>query len=575
MPHYEKPKILLIDLPATITDRLVSLGFNAVSGSYGTPYKTKTDASFEPMGFSDNLPNLTEQDILFVNLALPELAEEATATTIAVPGEMEWFVKHNNGWIDPRPRAMRVHQDEVDRILEFGGVAVAFAAPRIGQQIVFAKCGYTGIDPQRTLDHDNWSFSSWLSQDRVFIEADSGTEIVADATTLLGSLISRHRTKARYLATIQARFTGDESIVSLGQNKFGGSVACLVAPRKQKGGIVVLPQFDDKEAVIVELVRDILPEISPRLFPDHEGMKWVHRGEYEHPSVSERRARQRVIREKAKAEIEKLDTEVAAEADQWSFLHDLLRESGDNLVSSVKMAFEQIGFRQVTNVDEENPDQANKQEDLQIHDQPPVLLAEVKGIGGLPTESDTLQISKYVLRRSREWNRLDVRGISIINAQRNLPPLERDHDRVFTQAQVDDAKNHETGLITTWDIFRLIRGMMKWGWPATSVQGVFYKTGRIAPIPANYTPVGVVGHFYSDKQVISIDVGEGCTIRVGDRLGFAFEDEFYEEEVESLGIDRKQAQEAGPNTKVGHRSKLKRADVPIGTVVYKVVHPNS
>jgi hypothetical protein len=69
---------------------------------------------------------------------------------------------------------------------------------------------------------------------------------------------------------------------------------------------------------------------------------------------------------------------------------------------------------------------------------------------------------------------------------------------------------------------------------------------------------------------MSIDVAEGCAIHVGDRLGFAFEDEFYEEIAESLQIDQKKVSEAVANEKVGHRTKLARGDVPIGTVVYVV-----
>jgi hypothetical protein len=250
----------------------------------------------------------------------------------------------------------------------------------------------------------------------------------------------------------------------LATNKFGETVAGVLAPRKNREGLVlILPQLEDKGGAVLDLIQNVLPELLPRLFPDHEGGRWVHRDEYEHASVLERKAAQLEIQWKANEEIARLDKEIEAERERLSFLHGILTKSGDLLVTDVKRTLKFIGFQRVVDVDEvEGPD-ANKQEDLQLHDRSPTVLVEIKGLAGLPTEGDTLQVTKYILRRIRQWDRTDVAGVSIVNHQRNLPGLDRDHDNAFTKVQVEDAEQNGTGLTTTWNLYRLIRGMIQGG----------------------------------------------------------------------------------------------------------------
>ena len=80
----------------------------------------------------------------------------------------------------------------------------------------------------------------------------------------------------------------------------------------------------------------------------------------------------------------------------------------------------------------------------------------------------------------------------MVNHQRNLPALDREHEKVFTQQQLDDATDDGTGLTTTWDLFRLVRGMMRWGWPASAVQDVLYGKGRLPSVPSHYPAAGTV-----------------------------------------------------------------------------------
>jgi len=87
----------------------------------------------------------------------------------------------------------------------------------------------------------------------------------------------------------------------------------------------------------------------------------------------------------------------------------------------------------------------------------------------------------------KEWDRTDVRGVSIINHQRNLHALERNNQNVFTQPQIQDAMHHDITILTTWDLFLLLRGMMEWEWDPNVIQELFYRSGRMPRYPSSAT----------------------------------------------------------------------------------------
>ena len=71
-PKYQKPKILLIDLPDTVLDGVRSAGFNASAGTFGSPYKVARSDSYVPVIPEARLPNYTEQEIIIIDLTPPE-----------------------------------------------------------------------------------------------------------------------------------------------------------------------------------------------------------------------------------------------------------------------------------------------------------------------------------------------------------------------------------------------------------------------------------------------------------------------------------------------------------------------
>jgi len=566
---YQKPKILLIDLPDTALDSLRSAGFNASAGTFGSPYKVELGDGYQPVIHKAYLPNYTEQEIIIIDLTPPETIDRPEGEKITSEGENDWWAKCSRGEIDPRPRVMSMVQNAFDRIFDHGGLFVIFAQPRLYQKFVWAHVlGMLEVD--REIHADNWSFLSILSY--LKIESDVGEEIsVPEYDSQLFRFLRKTVRDARYTAIFNPTPRIEKNWIPILSNKFERCVGGLVKPKDSKGRVLILPQISKKSEAIVTLLREILPDISPHLFPHIEGSRWVERDEYELDSVLKYKAEKIEVRQRAKRELEELDKKISEERDKLGFLHGIITKTGTgtDLVEGVKSCLEFIGFEQVIDVDKQIREQDTKapmQEDLQVHDKSPTLLIEIKGISGLPHEEDTMQVVKYIHRRMKEWNRVDVRGVSIINHQHNIPALERNNQNVFTEQQIGDAENHDIAILTTWDLFLLIRGMMKWGWNPKAIQELFYKSGRMSRLPTIYKPIGEIVEYWEKIGVVGVQISEN-KLHKGQRIGYVIPEGYFEEEVLSLQVENQAVEEVFPGQLAGIKTIYSKNLLRKGTTV--------
>ncbi|OEU47713.1 MAG: hypothetical protein BA871_00505 [Desulfuromonadales bacterium C00003096] len=571
-PKYQKPKILLIDLPDTALDGVLSVGFNASAGTFGSPYKVKLSDDYTPVVYKSDLPNYTEQEIIIIDLTPSETLDSPEGEKMTSKGEKDWWAKCSRGEIDPRPRVMNMVHNAFDRILWHGGLFVIFAQPRLRQDMVWGEISYGNFKIGSKINADNWSFLSNLHPEYFEIKSDFGEEIsVPNYDSQLLRFFRETARNARYTATFNPRYEKKNWIPIL-SNKFERCVGGLIVPEDSKGRVLILPQISKKPEAIVTLLREVLPDISPHLFSHIEGSRWVERDEYELDSVLKYKAEKIEVQQRAKRELEELDKKILGERDKLVFLHGIITKTDTDLVESVKACLEFIGFKQVIDVDKqilEQDTKAPKQEDLQVHDKSPTLLIEIKGISGLPHESDTIQVVKYVPRRMKEWNRFDVHGVSIINHQRNVPALERDNQNIFTGQQVEDAKHHDITILTTWDLFLLIRGMMKWGWDPKTIQELFYKSGRMPRLPAIYKPIGEIVNYWEKPSVVGVQISEN-KLHKGERIGYVTPEGYLEEEALSLQFENRDVEEVFPGQSVGIKTKYLRNLLRRGTIVCAV-----
>lgn len=564
---YPKPKILLLDLPASVSEGLRTKGFNVTIGTLGRPYVVPTASTYQPLVGDGNVPNHTEQEIIVVDLKFGELDRGPQRAKHRPDAELDLWGKCDKGFLDPRVRTAMELRASFDRIHSNGGVFIVFADKRTGISLQLGRFeAGRGLYGDQECVQDVWHFLAELSDMKV--RADLGAEMrPAEGDTALIRLLAKYLHGASFTCTIEGGYRGGNEWEPLAVNKFGDAVA-LDRCRSDNGRAIILPQLADKAGFLNELFTTVLPELAPLLFPYIEQGKWTCWPEYELQRVLELKAKQAQIQIRAKQETQALETQIEEERKSNHWLHELIIATDAQLVKAVKIALATLGFQQVVDVDEERDREAKtRREDLQILDQTPVLIVDIKGLAGFPSDEDALQADKHAAIRMREWTRTDVVGLSLVNHQRHIPPLERENRMPFRQELLDAAVVSSLGLMTSWDLYRLVLNFQKHCWRSENVKPIFYGKGRIEAVPAHYAYIGTVAKAWTDKFGVVIENGE---LRLGDRLAVEFSIEFEEVLLESMQINKLNAQLAKKGDPVGLLWPTEKPKIREGLRVFRV-----
>jgi hypothetical protein len=585
-PKYPNPKILLIDLDSQTETTLRQEGYNVCTGSFGTPYRVDKSDSYKPVIINGELPtSWTEQEIIVIDLDVDDVLDGPQGEKHTSIGESDWWASCSQGIVDPRPRLMACVQEHFDRILTHGGVYIIFSAPRLGQKVMWGHVRLLGFGSdlvkKEDISYDNWSFLGVL--DGLEVRRDQGNALlIEDSLTEhpIAKCLLGQADESSFTCTVEPTWGSlKRRWARLARSKFGDAIAGAIVPDereesrdKQSGWVFILPRLQDKAGFLRKFLKEVLPDLAPQLFPFVEGSRWVQRPEYELPEVLEFRRQIEDIREETEQRIESLEKAIDEERRENGYLHELLQGTGRALVLAVKTALETLGFQSVVDVDaeaEERGETGPKREDLQIHDDSPVVLVEVKGISGLSKDADALQVWKYIAPRMREWSRTDITGISIVNHQRHIPALERDNATPFREDLLTNAEEHQFGLLTTWDLFRLVRSFNKNGWRPEHVMPLFYQNGRIEPVPTHYEYVGLIQHFWPNAAAVGVQV-EAESLKLGDRIAFELPVEFEEQVVESLQMDGQPVERVDPGQPAGIETHLTKDKARKGVRVFRV-----
>jgi hypothetical protein len=199
------------------------------------------------------------------------------------------------------------------------------------------------------------------------------------------------------------------------------------------------------------------------------------------------------------------------------------------------------------------------------------VLVEVKGINGHPKDNDIFQVVKNIMPRSKEWKRFDVRGLSVVNHERGLPPLDRTQ-QPFQKAQITSAEGQHLGLLSTWDLYRLARGYTRNNWKPEDIAKTLTETsGRIDPVPAHYTRVGHIENYYEQAEAVVIKLTEGQAIGVGDTVAFVLPVDFLEEITTSIQVNNEVVEVSPTAGRIGLKTDLTKDHARQKTPVYRVL----
>lgn len=561
---YDKPKILLIDVESSALTTLIETGFNVKEGTFGQPYKVERGSNYSPLISKPLLPNCAEQEIVIVDLHY-KLANRPNGEKSRPDGEPDLWGKCDHGSIDPRVIATVNFKNDFDRILNAGGVVVVFAKNKTPGSIKIASMVYRGLEVDQSIHQSEWSFISELSDMQVF--ATNGEEMyVVNPNSSIGRLLKSHLPDSSYDCTLEGGYRKNNPWSALVKNKFNQDVA-LFRPCSS-GFVIVLPQLKNKTGFLKSLLTDVLPEIAPHLFPGIEQGRWTHLPDYELPEVVLLHDQCSQLDAKFQADLAALKKQELEVRNQDGWMHDLLTQTGDPLVAAVKMGLKTLGFKNVIDMDEvRDKEGKSRREDLQIQDVSPTLVVDIKGIANFPGDEDVLQANKHATLLMREQNRTNIFGLSLINHQRHIPPLQRDNKMPFRSELIQVALESELGVLTAWDFYRLVRNARLNQWKFEHVYPVLYKHGRVEIIPVHYQYLGKVVKVWTDNFGIDI---ESVTVAVGERIAIEFSVLYEEADVTELMVKDIKVNHANVGDKTGIPWPTTMTKLRVGLRVFKV-----
>lgn len=223
---------------------------------------------------------------------------------------------------------------------------------------------------------------------------------------------------------------------------------------------IFLPEVDKKADLLFELFDQVLPDLQgfSEIFPNHGSFGWVK--DFAYISVDERNKALAI-----EEEIKRHTSTLASLKDEYEHIHNkdenvklrnMLKETGDDLVSSVKWFLEYIGFTDVVDPDKDVDEDAGEvfEEDLNFEHNGSYFLLEVKGLGGTSTDAQCAQISKIALRRKRANPENTYKPVYIVNHRRYKAPKEREAIP-FNEVQIDDAEMASRGMTFTYELFNI------------------------------------------------------------------------------------------------------------------------
>lgn len=464
-------------------------------------------------------PNLHEYDIVIVDLQGPSRVayseEDHTRTRAKGHVQRALLSCYPETVFDPRGLASTILKPHIGEFMSKDALLIVFAAQQ--ETIEYHPVAITsnGYHRDKTFQASLYDFCP--ATPRYSNRVGRDTIAAVKAGTELASLLARYNEQMSYSIAFSHpqvwdnnRQVKDRSFFPLIEASAGGVVAFFWIDGP--AATFFFPHIREKTQFLIELIERALPEFAPKVFPFSTQFVWLSEPRYMLPNEASLRQERAELKEIYEANLAAVEERIEANRIEHGFLHDLLTKSGQELVNAVHAFFAWLGFSSVVNVDEEEP--ALREEDLRLETDRGALVVEVKGIGGTSTDSDCAQIGKIKYRRSRERGKFDVFALYVVNHQRYLPPRER-LNPPFNPTQIQDAKDDERGLVTTYDLFNLYFNVENGFVSKNDARAALFSVGLVQFLPADAVRVPTPLELHHNGQVVIVQA-DGLAVRVGE-----------------------------------------------------------
>ncbi len=459
----ERPRICCLDLNEDTLSALSKTGANIYNGTLGSKIKVPNTTRSDEHQLLLNYhfpPNLHEYDIIIIDLdnskTIDYKPEEHVKETHTGKSSLCILSSYPETLFDPRPCASYVLKGEINKITNRKYLILAFSSKAYSIDYEFVKITEDFTKEEGIHEYNIYSFWKFVP----IAEPKFGKEIyVGKIGSEFQSILEKYKKGSFYNQTFRhtKKWANDEKVkdekyLPLMTNMDGDIISYI--EMNGNDNLIILPQLKDKSNFLIEFLSKIAPSFYPELFPYSTTFNWKEQKEYWLPGYSKLLEEKSDIAKEYEKRIKESEKKIEDNRFKYSFLHELITETGDSLVKSLIQYLKWLGFKKVKDYDQTNSESAILEEDIQVELSDGLLIIECKGIGGTSTDSDCNQISKIKHRRCKERGKFDVFALYVVNHQRYLPPIKRQNPP-FTEHQIQDAKNDERSLLTTWQLFNL------------------------------------------------------------------------------------------------------------------------
>ena len=417
------------------------------------------------------------------------------------------------------------------------------------KQLIFVFCESYN-DEKYTLLNDFRSFNYIQTNTYCFPDPVSLKEVIGERMSIaqgehleeIKQCINKYLEGSYYNFTFRIR-TGEHSTdTPLLINESTDVVSCLRIINNKM--VFFLLSIKDQAGFIEDLFLNILPDLKgfDSFFPENGKFKWTK--DFSYISVEERNKSLEIEEELKRHALTltslKEDYERIHNKDENVKLRNMLKETGDDLVSAVKWFLEYIGFSDVVDPDKDVDVDAGEvfEEDLNFEHNGVHFLLEVKGIGGTSTDAQCAQISKIALRRKKANQGNTYKAVYIVNHRRYKAPKERELIP-FNENQITDAEIANRGMTFTYELFNIYH-MIEAGVISKEAAREAFKQEGLIDFRHSLHRLDF-NHCYTGASVYSLVIPEGSsfTITKADKIAIQDnENHWHQLSIVSMEIDR-------------------------------------
>ncbi len=540
---HDSPQICLFDMGSSIVTSFKAASYNINEASLGKLVKVPNDRrdSQHFLKLNHNSPdNLHEHDIVVFDMDLSEKVDydikDMGHNNVTGKSTYALLSAFPEKIFNPIPYAIRAISNEINEILNKESIVIIFASNK--EEVHYQEVEINSYENRisHSRDLSNTSFYS----DFPHCYNKKGRKMKSpDIESKLTPLLLKYSNDSEYKLVFNHptqwesnhKQVKDKNFVPLLVNNDGEIISFY--HQVSKGAVLVFPCIEDKETFLLELFNNHLSEIFPSLFPFHGQFGWLDNGDYLLPGEAELVGKRESIEKCYLNDVDQNEKSILKLKEDFSFLRELISESGDKLVSSIEHYLRWLEFENVVNLDETNPDVL--EEDIQVDCGDQFLVVEIKGIGGTSTDKDCSQVSKIRYRRAEQRNKFDVSGLYIVNHQRYMPPSTRKNPP-FTENQIKDSVLDKRGLLTTYELYKayflIERGILS----KCEVRERLFDYGLVELKPSNLISLGIPQEYFMSGTVAILNV-KGEKIEKGMTLFIKKNGEYDKVKVISIKIN--------------------------------------